>query len=273
MLNTLNLKMAADAISVKNLLQLEQNDRFCYYQGTLDRRQVWVKYLCSQDLFWQTRFLNEQSFYKAHACKLGEFINIPQCLKSKEGEYLIMEHLKGTAIAQTRFSKNILLEIDEIEKLQTFLNHLSIYEKDKIDIVFDKGYLLTQIEKVKMAKLINSDQLDMIGNQILNTDFPLAICHGDFLLKNIIKNEEQFYLIDWEYFGASVRFWDLATLWCQFLGKIDFQNKVLSFIPSELADEFKLTVIAILLKEIRLDFNTTERENYAILKQEFDKLI
>lgn len=273
MLNEILFKMDIDAVSINDLALVEQSDRFCHCLAFLDRKKIWIKYICSTSSFWKMRFLNEQSFYKNHASSLREFIQIPHCFKNKHGEYIIIECVDGIVISKERFSTSIKLERNEIEKLHSALNHLSNFKKDEIDIVFDKGYLLAQIEKAKMAEIVNTDQLDRIETQVKSTKFPLAVCHGDFLLKNIIKNKDQFYLIDWEYFGISVRFWDYATLWIQFIGKIDFQKNILNLIPSESVEEFKLTVISILLKELRLDFNTLERKNAELLKLELDNLI
>jgi ADP-ribose pyrophosphatase YjhB (NUDIX family) len=271
--NSLNVIKLTNARAINHFILADHNDRFCYYEAVLDSKPVWIKYLCSQDLFWRQIFLNEQSFYKAHACNLRGGINIPQCLTNKAGEYLVLEHLVGKAITPIRFSKNIPLVATEIEKLYLALNHLSSYDKGQIDVVFDKGYLLKQVEKAKEAKTLSNDRLDAIERLVGCTAFPLVICHGDFLLRNIIKQNDQFYIIDWEYFGRSVRFWDLATLWCQFIGKSDFQNILLSTVPGEFVNEFTLTTIVILIKELRLDLATSERKNYKVLEQELDRLL
>jgi thiamine kinase-like enzyme len=102
---------------------------------------------------------------------------------------------------------------------------------------------------------------------MLEMNFSLGVCHGDFLFKNIIRDNENLYLIDWEYFGVSLKYWDLATLWLQLMDSNEFQKVIFKRVPLIDHEAFRLTVIGILLKEIRLDNETDKKRNMERLLQ------
>lgn len=48
--------------------------------------------------------------------------------------------------------------------------------------------------------------------QVQRSDQPLGLCHGDFWLNNFLVDEEQLWLIDWEFSGLGDGLYDLATI-------------------------------------------------------------
>lgn len=56
--------------------------------------------------------------------------------------------------------------------------------------------------------------------------FPKVLCHGDAQRSNLVKNDHQIYLLDWEFAGLNDPYYDIASF-----GNIDFKDaeKLLGF--------------------------------------------
>jgi thiamine kinase-like enzyme len=57
-------------------------------------------------------------------------------------------------------------------------------------------------------------------------NLPKVLCHGDAQRSNLVKSDEQLYLLDWEFSGLNDPFYDIASF-----GNIDFKDaeKLLEF--------------------------------------------
>ncbi len=57
-------------------------------------------------------------------------------------------------------------------------------------------------------------------------NYPKVLCHGDAQRSNLVKNNDQIFLLDWEFAGLNDPYYDIASF-----GNIDFKDaeKLLSF--------------------------------------------
>ena len=222
-----NYKQLFEQIIHKKVIQMEKtkkgitNDNYIMYindgnyvlripkpfQFELDRKneKVIIQRIAQEHLDVVTLYFNEQT-----GIKITKWVpSIPFNYHNKNHLILIIQQLK----------KLHSLSIEGILLFQPFIKFENYKKVHKLNLTF-----INEKKVLEKAKEIYQR-------------YPLVLCHNDILFSNILVNETQLYLIDYEYAGLNISMFDVVSFISENdIEEISMQKEILNLYYCNLTD-------------------------------------
>lgn len=138
-----------------------------------------------------------------------EFFNIP-AIKFDAGEKIVVERLL-----------NYTLHSDWSEKTETYVLNIIMesfrryYRSIKFSNAKSKkiALMLQELRKKTTDQEFISIIEKFIPEDKRDEEFAAILCHGDFSLKNVLFCDNEIHVIDWEYSGDCIFYYDIMNLY------------------------------------------------------------
>lgn len=202
-------------------------------------------------------------------------------LNDKEKYYAIKEaNLKLSGYFKTSILKFTDPELCYVEKYIDYneYSNWSLKEKDRaIETIFHgySSYFQTfnpkKVAVVTVGSIIsvfkenvNNSEINSYIDKyffedIYNLEIPLVNLHGDLNINNILLNEADYYLIDFERFGKLPFFYDVMNFFCTGLPSYDYY-----YFDHFFKGKYDV-YLSDLFKKLGVDYNFLSKEQYTIL--------
>ncbi|MCT1902907.1 phosphotransferase [Oceanobacillus sojae] len=173
--------------------------------------KYFIKVGTAKEKAFYISLLNEIEMYKFLSSDILQIPKLVDYFQNERYIVLILEKITGSTLAANRNdftmqkdidSKNVLKEIKNISKLKEYPENVSVLNRDSKA----EGYFKMIYKELDAETRRSTEHL--IGT--LNQSAKLVFSHGDLIPTNIIKNRNQYYIIDWEWAGLRPDTYDTA---------------------------------------------------------------
>ncbi len=225
------------------------------------------------------------------ASKVASSLQISPKVIFTNNDLQVIDFIKGSTLNEKEIKENLNVVISLIKKVHHDMPK-NMYGQSIIFWVF---HVIRHYNKFLEEN--NSEYTSMLSELLKKSDliekksspFEIVFAHNDLLPANFIKDNEQLWLIDWEYAGYNTPLFDLGGLSSNnnFNEKEDIillENYYEKKIEDEIINKFKCLKSASLLREtmwsmvseitskIDFDYNNYTSENLIKFNQSFEDL-
>lgn len=194
--------------------QLCSNGKTIVLAGTLDGAPVVLKSLVTDNDFYSASFRHEMHIYEVFAQHKPPF-GIPEIrFVSEEPPVVLLERIDGRLLSEDRFPGEEELSPEGMERIFDLLGQVRKYDAGVTD---ERSSVLKRYQE-RWTKYIQHGIYTEEDQGILRlldetSNWKPEFNHGDPVPRNIILAKGEPLLIDWEFGGSYVPFYDVAVLW------------------------------------------------------------
>ncbi|MGV3278217.1 phosphotransferase [Rickettsiales bacterium LUAb2] len=147
--------------------------------------------------------------------KLAKLKITPKIIYKEQEKFFIIEYIEGIIGENYNFNQS---SVEQLYNIFSFLHNLQFDFIKELDIFYKIKQYLTKIYE---SDYYNSLNLLCEKLQNIKEQFPKnqKFCHNDVNLANIIINNNQLYILDFEYAAYNDAFFDLAAIKIMFPAK------------------------------------------------------
>jgi aminoglycoside phosphotransferase (APT) family kinase protein len=214
------LQMAFDKI--KNQLgatlaigeQIATNGKTVVMSGRLDGAPIVIKSLVTDNDFYSASFRHEVQLYQTFFAHKPPF-DIPKIyLVTEDPPSIVFQRLDGNVLSDDRFPRADELSWERVEKIYDMLLSLRQYD---VAVSDDRAGVLKRYnerwDKYIQHGIYTPEDKAILQRLESTPGWRCEFNHGDPVPRNIIVAHDKPSLIDWEFGGSYVPFYDVAVLW------------------------------------------------------------
>jgi len=235
---------------------INNNRPFLTMPIVIDDKEYYIKIQVNKDNKYNILLVNEIRSYQLLGNLLNnkiEFMRLPELFKinlnsNKGYSYLIRESIKSKVFKKGHFFQDNKIDL---KKIVISLKNINSYSSEKFILpkdyyinqfpsdgtlvnILDKANYYFQYQPLIFQNKVNFDKIKKIYQKAFKNPLPQpSLIHQDFNPNNILYNNKDIYLIDWEKIYLGSIWYDIACLYVYLVEKPNFQKKCLNIIIKE----------------------------------------
>lgn len=194
--------------------EMATNGKTSVSSGTYQGSPIIIKTIVTDDAFYNGSFQKELVVYRHLEATPPPFTYAKPVLLESDPGIIVMRRLPGAPLSEDRFpsaSELPLLDVDQICALLDCVRQYRGFPLDSRDSVLVRYN--ERWTKYVGHGLYHDDDRAILTKLERTNGWQPEFNHGDVIPANILRQENHFGLIDWEFAGPFVPGYDLATLW------------------------------------------------------------